>query len=336
MSKPKSGLGRGLDSLISLSNNLPQAEQDNNLLTHIPIAQIRPSRYQARTQFDEDSLQELADSIKAQGIIQPITVREYGLYNYELIAGERRLRAAQLAGLTEVPVVIKHINDKTAMAMGLIENIQRENLNPIEEAQGLRRLIDEFELTHEAIAQAIGRSRSTITNSLRLLKLPDPIQDMMAQHHLEMGHARAIINLPVQQQLELAHKAVKNAWSVREMERRSQEILKDKPAPAQPHPDIQHIAEQLTENTVDDALHIALGDGDAVLLCRALNRVVAHDIGAEHVPADDGVNGVRDGITLNGDTVLADRRRARCTRNAAADGRVVHGNGVFLNDARSR
>ena len=247
MSKPKSGLGRGLDSLISLSNNLPQAEQDNNLLTHIPIAQIRPSRYQARTQFDDDSLQELADSIKAQGIIQPITVREYGLDNYELIAGERRLRAAQLAGLTEVPVVIKHINDKTAMAMGLIENIQRENLNPIEEAQGLRRLIDEFELTHEAIAQAIGRSRSTISNSLRLLKLPTPIQDMMAQHHLEMGHARALINLPVQQQLELAHKAVKNAWSVREMERRSQEILKDKPAPAQPHPDIQHIAEQLTE-----------------------------------------------------------------------------------------
>ena len=111
----------------------------------------------------------------------------------------------------------------------------------------MRRLIDEFELTHEAIAQAIGRSRSTITNSLRLLKLPEPIQDMMAQHHLEMGHARAIINLPVQQQLELAHKAVKHAWSVREMERRSQEILKDKPAAAQPHPDIQHIAEQLTE-----------------------------------------------------------------------------------------
>ena len=235
MSKPKSGLGRGLDSLIALSGNLPPAEQDNRL-THIPIAQIRPSRYQARTQFDDDSLQELADSIKAQGIIQPITVREYGLDNYELIAGERRLRAAQLAGLAEVPVVIKHINDKTAMAMGLIENIQRENLNPIEEAQGLRRLIDEFELTHEAIAQAIGRSRSTITNSLRLLKLPEPIQDMMAQHPLEMGHARALINLPVQQQLELARKAVKNAWSVREMERRSQEILKDKPAPPPPSP----------------------------------------------------------------------------------------------------
>ena len=247
MSKPKSGLGRGLDSLISLSNNLPQAEQDNNLLTHIPIAQIRPSRYQARTQFDDDSLQELADSIKAQGIIQPITVREYGLDNYELIAGERRLRAAQLAGLTEVPVVIKHINDKTAMAMGLIENIQRENLNPIEEAQGLRRLIDEFELTHETIAQAIGRSRSTITNSLRLLKLPAPIQDMMAQHHLEMGHARAIINLPVQQQLELAHKAVKNAWSVREMPQPRNPKRQTRPRPAPPrHPTHRRAAHRKT------------------------------------------------------------------------------------------
>jgi len=199
MSKPKSGLGRGLDSLIALSGNLPPAEQDNRL-THIPITQIRPSRYQARTQFDDDSLQELADSIKAQGIIQPITVREYGLDNYELIAGERRLRAAQLAGLAEVPVVIKHINDKTAMAMGLIENIQRENLNPIEEAQGLRRLIDEFELTHEAIAQAIGRSRSTITNSLRLLKLPEPIQDMRAQQKdktVVMGDYQFLFQTPV-------------------------------------------------------------------------------------------------------------------------------------------
>ena len=247
MSKPKSGLGRGLDSLIALSGNLLPAEQDNRL-THIPIAQIRPSRYQARTQFDDDSLQELADSIKAQGIIQPITVREYGLDSYEIIAGERRWRAAQLAGLDEVPAVIKQTNDKTAMAMGLIENIQRENLNPIEEAQGFRRLIDEFELTHEAIAEAVGRSRSTITNSLRLLKLPDPVQEMLAARLLEMGHARALVSLPVAQQLELANKAVKHGWSVRETEKRSQDALKARPAAkTQPHPDVRRIAEELTE-----------------------------------------------------------------------------------------
>lgn len=243
-SKNKTGLKRGLDALMG-SSHVDVGSGDQ--LRQIPIQKIQTGRYQARVQMQDEALHELAESIKAQGIIQPVIVREYGLDSYELIAGERRWRAAQLAGLTELPAVVKQANDKTVMAMGLIENIQRENLNPIEEAQGLRRLIDEFELTHEAIAQAIGRSRSTISNSLRLLKLPTPIQDMMAQHHLEMGHARALINLPVQQQLELAHKAVKNAWSVREMERRSQEILKDKPAPAQPHPDIQHIAEQLTE-----------------------------------------------------------------------------------------
>ncbi len=244
--KSKSGLGRGLDSLISVSGSLNA--QDANRLTQIPVSQIRPGRYQARVQMDEASLQELADSIRAQGIIQPITVREYGLDSYEIIAGERRWRAAQLAGLDEVPAVIKQTNDKTAMAMGLIENIQRENLNPIEEAQGFRRLIDEFELTHEAIAEAVGRSRSTITNSLRLLKLPDPVQEMLAARLLEMGHARALVSLPVAQQLELANKAVKHGWSVRETEKRSQDAFKARPAAkTQPHPDVRRIAEELTE-----------------------------------------------------------------------------------------
>ena len=244
--KSKSGLGRGLDSLISVSGSLNT--QDANRLTQIPVSQICPGRYQARVQMDEASLQELADSIRAQGIIQPITVREYGLDSYEIIAGERRWRAAQLAGLDEVPAVIKQTNDKTAMAMGLIENIQRENLNPIEEAQGFRRLIDEFELTHEAIAEAVGRSRSTITNSLRLLKLPAPVQEMLAARLLEMGHARALVSLPVAQQLELANKAVKHGWSVRETEKRSQDALKACPAAkTQPHPDVRRIAEELTE-----------------------------------------------------------------------------------------
>ena len=218
MAKPKSGLGRGLDSLIS--NSIGDSSSDR--LTTVAVKDIQPGRYQARVQIDDEALQELADSIKAQGVIQPVIVREHGLSQYELIAGERRWRASQLAGLTEIPVVVKSISDETALAMGLIENLQRENLNPIEEAQGLKRLADEFGLTHETIAKAVGKSRSAISNTLRLLSLPEPVQDMLYQRHLEMGHARALLTLPVVEQLQLAQKAVKNGWSVREVERRSQ------------------------------------------------------------------------------------------------------------------
>lgn len=218
MAKPKSGLGRGLDSLIS--NSIGDSSSDR--LTTVAVKDIQPGRYQARVQIDDEALQELADSIKAQGVIQPVIVREHGLSQYELIAGERRWRASQLAGLTEIPVVMKSISDETALAMGLIENLQRENLNPIEEAQGLKRLADEFGLTHETIAKAVGKSRSAISNTLRLLSLPELVQDMLYQRRLEMGHARALLTLPVVEQLQLAQKAVKNGWSVREVERRSQ------------------------------------------------------------------------------------------------------------------
>ena len=218
MAKPKSGLGRGLDSLIS--NSIGDSSSDR--LTTVAVKDIQPGRYQARVQIDDEALQELADSIKAQGVIQPVIVREHGLSQYELIAGERRWRASQLAGLTEIPVVVKSISDETALAMGLIENLQRENLNPIEEAQGLKRLADEFGLTHETIAKVVGKSRSAISNTLRLLSLPEPVQDMLYQRRLEMGHARALLTLPVVEQLQLAQKAVKNGWSVREVERRSQ------------------------------------------------------------------------------------------------------------------
>lgn len=218
MAKPKSGLGRGLDSLIS--NSIGDSSSDR--LTTVAVKDIQPGRYQARVQIDDEALQELADSIKAQGVIQPVIVREHGLSQYELIAGERRWRASQLAGLTEIPVVVKSISDETALAMGLIENLQRENLNPIEEAQGLKRLADEFGLTHETIAKAVGKSRSAISNTLRLLSLPELVQDMLYQRRLEMGHARALLTLPVVEQLQLAQKAVKNGWSVREVERRSQ------------------------------------------------------------------------------------------------------------------
>ena len=245
-SKLRSGLGRGLDSLISVSGSLNDLGEH---LRSIDITKIQPSRYQARTQIAEQSLQELADSIKIQGIIQPIVVREIGLDQYELIAGERRWRAAQLVGLTEIPAIVKQMNDKTVMAVGLIENIQRENLNVIEEARGFCRLIDEFGLTHEQIAEAVGRSRSAISNSLRLLKLPEPIQNLLYENKLEMGHARALLSLSVDKQLELANKAIQNAWSVREMEKRSQNQQAHQPhiAAKNINPDVIRLSEALTE-----------------------------------------------------------------------------------------
>lgn len=246
MNAKSKGLKRGLDSLIPSS----LADYDEgDRLSMVAIDAIRPGRYQPRVQIDDEALQELAESIKAQGVIQPVIVREQGVAEYELIAGERRWRAAQLAGLNEIPAVVKQINDKTALAMGLIENIQRENLNPIEEAQGLRRLIDEFELTHDTVAEAIGRSRSAVSNSLRLLKLPEKVQEMLFHRHLEMGHARAILSLPIQEQLDLAQKAVKNGWSVREMERRCQVAASGQKSPPPPRidPDVNRLTETLIE-----------------------------------------------------------------------------------------
>ena len=246
MAKPKSGLGgRGLDSLLAGA----VGDSSGDRLTSVPVRDIKPGRYQPRSQMDDEGLQELADSIKAQGVIQPVIVREHGLSQYELIAGERRWRASQLAGLTEIPVVIKSIGDEAALAMGLIENIQRENLNPIEEAQGLKRLVDEFGLTHETVAKAVGRSRSAVSNSLRLLALPEPVQEMLFLRQLEMGHARALLSLPVMEQRSLALKAVKNGWSVREVERRSQ-LAQQAPQEKKSKtvsPDIRYLNEALTE-----------------------------------------------------------------------------------------
>ena len=246
MAKPKSGLGgRGLDSLLAGA----VGDSSSDRLTSVPVRDLKPGRYQPRSQMDDEGLQELADSIKAQGVIQPVIVREHGLSQYELIAGERRWRASQLAGLAEIPVVIKSIGDEAALAMGLIENIQRENLNPIEEAQGLKRLVDEFGLTHETVAKAVGRSRSAVSNSLRLLALPEPVQEMLFLRQLEMGHARALLPLPVMEQLSLAQKAVKNGWSVREVERRSQ-LAQQAPQEKKSKtvsPDIRYLNEALTE-----------------------------------------------------------------------------------------
>lgn len=246
MAKPKGGLGgRGLDSLLAATIE----DGGSDRLTVVAVDDIKPGRYQPRLQIDDEALLELAESIKAQGVIQPVIVREHGLSQYELIAGERRWRASRLAGLSEIPAVVKSISDEAALAMGLIENLQRENLNPIEEAQGLKRLADEFHLTHDTIAKAVGKSRSAISNSLRLLSLPEPIQDLLYQRRLEMGHARALLTLPVVAQLELAQKTVKNGWSVREVERRSQSVQNTKSSESRPavHPDITRLNQALTE-----------------------------------------------------------------------------------------
>ena len=213
MNKPR-GLGRGLDALLGSDDTAPRKDA----MASLPVGSIRPGKYQPRTRMDQQALAELAASIRAQGLMQPLLVRPVGRDQYELIAGERRWRAAQLAGLTEVPALVRDVQDNAALAMALIENIQREDLNPIEEAAGLQRLIEEFRMTHEQAAEAVGRSRSATTNLLRLLKLAKPVQAMLMQGTLEMGHARALLALDGARQIEAANRIVAQGLSARESE----------------------------------------------------------------------------------------------------------------------
>jgi ParB family chromosome partitioning protein len=208
------GLGRGLDALLA-ANNAPENQRQDSL----PVNAMQPGKYQPRTRMDPGSLEELAASIKAQGLIQPISVRPVGKDRYEIIAGERRWRASQIAGLTSVPVLVRDIPDDAALAMSLIENIQREDLNPLEEAAGLQRLIDEFGMTHQQAADAVGRSRPAASNLLRLLQLAKPAQDMLMAGDIEMGHARAILPLPKAEQGRFAALVVEKGYSVRETEK---------------------------------------------------------------------------------------------------------------------
>jgi ParB family chromosome partitioning protein len=213
--RPK-GLGRGLDALLAGSDD---AAPSKDSLQMLPIDRLRPGKYQPRTRMDEASLAELADSIREQGIMQPVLVRPVEGGRFEIIAGERRWRAAQRAGLRDVPALIKSVPDQAALALALIENIQREDLNPLEEAQGLARLIEEFGLTHDAAAKAVGRSRSAVTNLLRLIALAKPVQEYLLSGALEMGHARALLALPTAQQSGAAARVVNGQLSVRETER---------------------------------------------------------------------------------------------------------------------
>jgi ParB family chromosome partitioning protein len=254
------GLGRGLDALLGVQNAAPQGEAGTqaapvgDMLATLAIDRLQRGKYQPRTKMDEASLNELAESIRSQGLMQPILVRPIGgsgdNTRYEIIAGERRWRAAQIAGLPQVPVVIREVPDQAAAAMALIENIQREDLGPLEEAAGVQRLVAEFNLTHEQAAQAIGRSRAATTNLLRLLQLSRPVQALLNDGKLEMGHARALLALTGHQQETVANQVAEAGMSVRQTEKLVQDILN--PNPRVPKKkltprDIARFAEELSE-----------------------------------------------------------------------------------------
>jgi ParB family chromosome partitioning protein len=252
MVKRPKGLGRGLDALLAGNDEAaPPAKDTTGTLR---VEQLQPGKYQPRTRMDETALTELADSIRAQGLMQPILVRSVGAERFEIIAGERRWRASQLAGLTEVPVLIRDVPDENAAAMALIENIQREDLNALEEAQGVQRLINEFGLTHEQAAGAIGRSRSATSNLLRLLNLAKPVQTMLLAGDLDMGHARALLAVDAATQITLANQIAARRLSVREAEKLVAKVgaeftLKASQAPKKKAEDRDtlRLAEQLSE-----------------------------------------------------------------------------------------
>lgn len=246
MKDKKPRLGRGLDALLGVSTKSPGVAQEESLRT-VPIERLQRGRYQPRTHMAPEPLAELSESIRAQGIVQPILVRPVG-EGFEIIAGERRWRAAQLAGLAEVPVIVREIPDQAAMAVALIENIQRENLSSIEEAAGLKRLQEEFGLTHEEIASHIGRSRTAVTNLLRLLGLAPEVRVLLEEGRLEMGHGRALLALPAAAQVTLARDIVARDLSVRETERRVRQGDKPPAAQAAVDPDVAALEQRLTDH----------------------------------------------------------------------------------------
>jgi ParB family chromosome partitioning protein len=280
--KKRGGLGRGLEALLGpkAAAQAPMLQATaSDTLHSLPIDALAPGKYQPRKRMDQDKLAELAESIKAQGVIQPIVVREVargrGSKTYEIIAGERRWRASQLAGLNEIPVVIRTVDDRTVVAMALIENIQREDLNPLEEAQALQRLIDEFDLTHAQAAEAVGRSRAAVSNLLRLLELPSEIRVLVEAGALEMGHARALLTLAPPAAIALARQAAENEWSVREVEHRVQQLASGKVpvatrkanGKARPQADIVALERELSEalGTRVGVLHGRGGKGRLVI-----------------------------------------------------------------------
>ncbi|MGN6518179.1 MAG: ParB/RepB/Spo0J family partition protein [Dokdonella sp.] len=278
--KRPSSLGRGLDALLGGGGDAPAATVDTEgELRTLEIHAIQPGKYQPRHHFDAEPLEELAASIKAQGLIQPVVVRAIGADRYELIAGERRWRAAQQAGLGEIPALVKVVPDQAVVAMALIENIQREDLSPLEEAQALSRLIDEFGLTHQQAAEAVGRSRAAVSNLLRLLELPAEIKRLLDDRELEMGHARALATLPEARAVALAHVAVEKRWSVRELEDAVRQSAGDggkpaKPA-ARPDPNIAALERDLAEKLATRVrlAHARNGRGKLVIHYHSLDEL---------------------------------------------------------------
>jgi ParB family chromosome partitioning protein len=276
------GLGRGLDALLGGDNDAPAAAASGDAVNTLPVTALQPGKYQPRTRMDQEALNALAASIKSQGIMQPILVRPVGDGKHEIIAGERRWRAARIAGLGSVPVLVRNVPDQQALAVALIENIQREDLNALEEAAGIDRLIREFSLTHQAVADAVGKSRTTVTNLLRLLDLPPPVRELLAQGQLEMGHARALLVLPADQQIALAREAAAEGWSVREVERRvGVGLKKNTPAgkrPARKDRDVARLEEEISDRlgtTVQIKTGSRAGSGNVVIAYRTLEQLDA-------------------------------------------------------------
>ena len=221
MARPK-GLGRGLDALLGEEERATAGDG----LRDVPIDAMEPGKYQPRTHHAPEALAELAESIRTQGVMQPVLARPLGSGRYEIIAGERRWRAARMAGLSSVPALVREMPDQQALAAALVENMQREDLNALDEATGIQRLAQEFALTHQRIAEILGRSRAAVTNLLRLLELAPPVRELLAQGKLDMGHARALLALPPLRQIDLARAAAENQWSVRDVERRVADAIK--------------------------------------------------------------------------------------------------------------
>ncbi len=295
MSSKRKGLGKGLDALLSAglgvtspAPTMPidpdhveaKIEYKDGKLAHLPVELIQRGKYQPRRDMHQEALEELAESIKVQGVMQPIVVRPIGEGRYEIIAGERRWRATQLAGLDKIPAVIRDVPDEAAIAMALIENIQRENLNPIEEAVALKRLQDEFELTHAEVAQAVGKSRTTITNLLRLIALTDEVKILLEHGDLEMGHARALLTLEPEAQRNIARQIVAKGLSVRQTEALvrsvqengdSEKIKADAPVSA----DIRRLQERLSDTLGAgvEIQHTPKGKGKLVISYNSLDEL---------------------------------------------------------------
>lgn len=252
MSAKRRGLGRGLDALLGPAATAARASAEEGAPATVPIDLMQRGRFQPRADMNPEALAELANSIRAQGLMQPIVVRPLGGdgdRRYEIIAGERRWRAAQMAGLSEVPVIVRDVPDDVALALALIENIQRENLSPLDEARALERLVVEFGMTHERAAEAVGRSRAAVSNLLRLLELDDAVKARLAERRLEMGHARALLALPRGRQAQAAERVIERGLSVRETERLVKRMLAEgsAPPPRPPDPDVQRLERDLSE-----------------------------------------------------------------------------------------